>query len=201
MKYSIEELKSFLKPLMSEKRYNHSIMVMEEAKEYLEKYGNNNKEFFEKTIRAALMHDIAKEMTEEEINDYIEKNNIELNIYDPINKPLIHGIVGAEKCIKEYGFDEEMANSIRVHTTGNINMSLMDKIVFLADKTGRVNRSAVLEKVREKAFINLDEGIYYYLEENIIRLKEKNMIINPLSIETKNYFLKKLNKIKKKGWQ
>jgi len=45
----------------------------------------------------------------------------------------------------------------------------------------------------------LDEGIYYYLEENIIRLKEKNMIINPLSIETKNYFLKKLNKIKKKG--
>lgn len=195
MKYSIEELKGFLKPLMSEKRYNHSIMVMEEAKEYLKKYGNNNKEFFEKTIRAALMHDVAKEMTKEEVKNYVEKNNINLDIQKPINEPLIHGIVGADKCIKEYDFDEEMANSIRWHTTGNINMSLMDKIVFLADKTGRDNLLPTLKKVREKALIDLDEAIYYYIDENIKRLKDKNISINPISIETKNYFFNKLNKI------
>ena len=165
MKYSIEELKEFLKPLISEKRYNHSVMVMEEAKEYLKKYGNNDREFYEKTIRAALMHDMAKEMTQEEI--------------------------------KEYDFDEEMANSIRWHTTGSTNMSLMDKIVFLADKTGRENLLPTLKKVREKAFIDLDEAIYYYIEENIKRLKEKNATINQKSIETKNYFFKKLNKIAK----
>ena len=195
MKYSIEELKGFLKPLMSEKRYNHSIMVMEEAKEYWKKYGNNNKEFFEKTIRAALMHDVAKEMTKEEVKNYVEKNNINLDIQKPINEPLIHGIVGADKCIKEYDFDEEMANSIRWHTTGNINMSLMDKIVFLADKTGRDNLLPTLKKVREKALIDLDEAIYYYIDENIKRLKDKNISINPISIETKNYFFNKLNKI------
>ena len=195
MKYSIEELKGFLKPLMSEKRYNHSIMVMEEAKEYLKEYGNNDKEFFEKTIRAALMHDIAKEMTKEEIEKYVQKNNIDLDIENPINKPLIHGIIGADKCIKEYDFDEEMAHSIRWHTTGSINMSLMDKIVFLADKTGRDNKREILEKTREKAFIDLDEGIYYYIDENIRKLKEKEMIINPISVETRNYFHEKLNKI------
>lgn len=197
MKYSIEELKEFLKPLISEKRYNHSVMVMEEAKEYLKKYGNNDREFYEKTIRAALMHDMAKEMTQEEIKEYIKINSIDLDIDNPVNKPLIHGIIGADKCIKEYDFDEEMANSIRWHTTGSTNMSLMDKIVFLADKTGRENLLPTLKKVREKAFIDLDEAIYYYIEENIKRLKEKNATINQKSIETKNYFLKKLNKITK----
>ena len=192
MKYTIEELKAIIKPLMSEKRYNHSIMVMEEAKNYLKKYCSDDKEFYEKTIRAALMHDMAKEMTEEEIKEYIKNNNIDLDIDNIINKPLIHGIIGADKCLKLYDFDEEMAKSIRWHTTGSTNMSLMDKIVFLADKTGRENLLPVLEKVREKAFSNLDEAIYYCISENIKRLEEIRKPINPLSIKTKNYFLKKI---------
>jgi predicted HD superfamily hydrolase involved in NAD metabolism len=194
MKYSIEELKSIIKELMSEKRYNHSIMVMEEAKKYIEKYNKDDSVFYEKTIRAALMHDTAKEMNENEIEEYIKDNNIDLDISNPINRPLIHGIIGADKCIKLYDFDEEMAQSIRWHTTGSTNMSLMDKIVFLADKTGRNNLSPALEEVREKAFENLDKGIYLYITNNIEKLKVKEVPINPISLDVYNYYFNKIKK-------
>lgn len=195
MKYSIEELKKLLKKLISERRYNHSVMVMEEAKKYAEKYKENDKDFKEKTIRAALMHDMAKELTEEEIKAYIEQNNIDLDITNPINKALIHGIIGADKCLKLYDFDEEMAKSIRWHTTGNINMSIMDKIVFLADKTGRENLSKELQEIRNVAFQDLDKAIYLYISQNTKKLKEKGRSINPISLETEKYILNKIKKI------
>ncbi len=195
MKYSIEELKSIIKELMSEKRYNHSVMVMEEAGKYVEKYKKGDSSFYEKTIRAALMHDIAKEMSEKEIEEYIKDNNIKLDISNSINKPLIHGIIGADKCTKLYDFDEEMGQSIRWHTTGSTNMSLMDKIVFLADKTGRTNLSPKLVEIRNKAFENLDEGIYLYINNNMEKLKTKGIPINPISIDVQKYFYDKIKKI------
>lgn len=190
MRYSIEELKEVLKNSLSERRYNHSVMVMEESKNYIKAYKPNDKKFYEETIRAALMHDMAKEMGKEAEKKYIEDNNIDLDITNPINNALVHGIIGADRCLKEYDFNEQMSEAIRWHTTGNVNMSLMDKIVFLADKTGRNDLSPEMQEVRKQAFIDLDSAIYLYISGNIERLKQKNLPINELSYNAKKYFEK-----------
>ncbi|MBR4617731.1 MAG: bis(5'-nucleosyl)-tetraphosphatase (symmetrical) YqeK [Bacilli bacterium] len=181
MKYSIEELKSVLKSILSEKRYNHSILVMEEAQRYALKYKPGDKEFLERVKRAALMHDVCKEMTREEVIKYVEENNIDLNIDKEENKPLIHGIIGADLCFRKYDFTSEMANAIRWHTTGSLNMSLMDKIVFIADKIGRENLDDDLKKIRNLSYNNLDDGIILFIEKNIVRLKSKGIPIIDLS--------------------
>ena len=191
--YSIEELEKDLKNTLSEKRYNHSLMVMEEAKNYIAKYQPNDESFYQRTVRAALMHDMAKEMTMDKIKLYIADNNIDLDVDNPINKPLIHGIIGADLCLKKYDFDEEMAQAIRWHTTGSINMSLMDKIVFLADKTGRNNLDEEMKEIRKLAFDNLDKAIYLYISNNIERLKNRNIPINQISIDVKENIGKRLD--------
>ena len=167
MKYSIEELKEELRKYLSDYRYNHSIMVMEEAKKYLNIYCPNE-EFYDQTIRAALMHDIMKELSDEEALKYITDNNIYIDF---------------DLCLKKYDFTNDMAQAIRWHTTGHNNMSLMDKIVFLADKTGRSNLSPVLLEIREIAFSNLDKAICMYLEKTIERLKNKGASVNVKSLQ------------------
>lgn len=180
MKYSIEELKEELRKYLSDYRYNHSIMVMEEAKKYLNIYCPNE-EFYDQTIRAALMHDIMKELSDEEALKYITYNNIDIDFKK--DKVLVHGVLGADLCLKKYDFTNDMAQAIRWHTTGHNNMSLMDKIVFLADKTGRSNLSPALLEIREIAFINLDKAICMYLEKTIERLKNKGASVNVKSLQ------------------
>ena len=180
MKYSIEELKEVLKGYLSEYRYNHSICVMEKAKEYLNIFAPNDKELYEKTIRAALMHDVCKEFSEEESKEYIEKNSIDVSLDDVA---LVHGILGADLCSKLYDFTPDMAKAIYWHTTGCVDMSLMDKIVFLADKTGRDNLSDDLKRVDDMSKVDLDKAIIMYLEIVFDKLKSRNLTINENSIK------------------
>ena len=183
MKYSIEELEGILKECVSEKRYNHSILVMEEAIKYCLRYRANDNVFLEKVKRASLMHDICKEMSFDEIVRYIKDNNIDLDITKIENKPLIHGIIGADVCLKKYDFSEDMAKAIRWHTTGSLNMSLMDKIVFMADKVGRECLSDDLKEIKDISFNDLDEAIILFIEKNIERLNRKSIKVNELSIQ------------------
>ena len=116
-----EELKKYIK---DEKRYNHSLGVMKMCKELANKYNVDE----ERAKKAGLMHDVAKEIIDEEAIKYVEENNIEITEIEEYNTKLLHGKIGADICKKTYNFDEDMCNAIRWHTTGRAKMGLLEKI-------------------------------------------------------------------------
>ena len=125
------ELYNEVQKRLSEKRFRHSEGVVKRAIEYAQVYNVDIN-----TVKlVAIAHDIAKELTTEEVNFYIQKYNIVLDDIEKINKDLIHAKVGAYICKNIYDFSDDMVNAIKYHTTGKKNMSILEKIIYLADAT------------------------------------------------------------------
>ena len=153
----IEEIKQELEVILSPKRYEHSVGVMEKAIELAKIYGEDE----EKAAYAALTHDIAKEMTVEELINYTIENNITLSEDDKMCTSVLHGIIGADIAKKKYNFTAEMCNAIYYHTTGRANMTMLEKIVYVADKCE--------ERTRKSEHANTLRKI---AKENMLRIKE-----------------------------
>ena len=187
---SIEEIKIDLKETLSEKRYNHCIAVMEKAEELAKIYNANTEE----VMITALAHDIAKEMTIDEMMSYIKKNDIKIDDIEKIQPAILHGPIGADICKKRYGFSENMARSIAIHSTGDINMSKLNKIVYLSDKIEKNRTYDTVEEIREASQKDLDQAVLLFLNHHITNMIRKERIIHPKSISLRNELLLKQNK-------
>ena len=181
-----------LKNILSEKRYLHSVSSMKKAKELANEY----KEDEMIAMLTTLAHDIAKEMTEDEHREYAKKNGIELDDFDRIQKTMLHGKIGADIVKKKYGFTKEMQDAIFYHTTGRANMTMLDKIVFLADKSEerRTEESAdELRKIIKED--GLDRAILWDIDYySLPRFIEKEKLIHVESIYARNDIIEKLKK-------
>ena len=177
-----EKIEKEVKEILSEKRFLHCVMVAKKAEELAIKYGENPE--IAKIIGVA--HDIAKEMTEEEYFDYIEKNNIEIDDIEKENVFLLHAKVGADICKKKFGFNEQMQNAIKYHTVGNVDMDNMAKIIYIADKIEDSRDYEGVEIAREKTDIGLDEGMMFLLVRGIKKSLDKNKLVHPNSVNVYN---------------
>ena len=97
----LEQIREEVKHILSEKRYKHSLGVEKRAAELGAIYGVD----IEKAKLAGLTHDIAKEMTKEEIFAYAQENGIQLSPIEREIPKVLHGKIGADICKKKYGFD------------------------------------------------------------------------------------------------
>ena len=184
----IEEIKEELKSILSIKRYEHSLGAMEKAIELAEIFGEDRK----KAAYTALTHDIAKEMSIEEMIDYALKNGIEITKEDKLITRTLHGIIGADIVKKNYGFTQEMQDAIYYHTTGRENMTLLDKIVFLADKSEKGREGEDAEKLRNVIEEEgLDKAILWDIDYYTIpRMINKQKMIHPNSIYARNNLIR-----------
>ena len=176
---------------LSEKRYNHSIGVMKKVEELAELYKVN----INKAKLVGLAHDIGKELSKEDKLKYVKENDIEIDKIEKINVGLLHGKIGADICKKRYDFTEDMQDAIKFHTTGNKDMDLLAKIIFVADKIeeGRKykdkNKMQELELIREAAKENLDEAMLGLIDSSLIYTMQKKNLIHPDSISTRNQLI------------
>lgn len=169
----INEIEKYIKENLSEKRYYHSKCVMERAIELAIKY-NVDKEI---AAKIGIAHDVAKELSEEEKLQYVKDNNIEIDEIEKINTGLLHAKIGKDIAIKKFRFSENMGQAIKNHTTGNKDMDIYSKILFLAD------RSSVDRKFEDLEFLNnlidkdIDEAVLYILDKKIeLQIKKKQTI-------------------------
>ena len=125
------DLERDVKEILSEFRFTHSLGVVKKAVELAKQYGEDE----EIVKKVAIAHDIAKEMKNEELIKYANENKIEIDEVEKINPSLLHGKVGADIVAKKYNFTEDMKNAIKWHTTGRENMTMLEKIIYVADKT------------------------------------------------------------------
>lgn len=188
----LEEIKKEIEEELSQKRYEHSVSAMKKAIELAIKYGEDE----EKAAYTALIHDIAKEMTKEEYYMYAEKNNIKFDEFDKYEIVALHGKIGADIAKKRYGFTQEMQNAICYHTTGRADMTLLDKIVYLADKTEETRDYEGVEKLRNvMKSKGLDEAILWDIDNlTIPKMIKKQKMIHPDSLYARNDIILKLKK-------
>ena len=186
----IEKIQADLKEILSERRYTHSVGVMEMAGELAKIYGID----IETAKLAGLLHDNAKEIPDDEMLKYVEENNIEINEFEKHNIKILHGKIGADIAKKKYGVSEQIQKAIEYHTTTNPNMDTLAKIVYVSDKIEltRKSDSYDIEQEREVAKHDLDEAVLLIINNTTKHLIECDKMIVVESIETRNEIM--LNK-------
>ncbi|WP_251554773.1 bis(5'-nucleosyl)-tetraphosphatase (symmetrical) YqeK [Neobacillus muris] len=173
---------NFVKPQLTEHRYEHTLGVMETAISLAKKYGGHEK----KAEIAAIFHDYAKFRPKEEMKQIIIEQNFPQDLLD-FNAELWHAPVGAYLTKKEAGItDEEILNAIRYHTSGRPGMTLLEKIVYLADYIEPGRQFPGVEEVRQMAAENLDQALIKAVQNTIMFLMKKNQQVYPETFHTYN---------------
>ncbi|MDF2677847.1 MAG: metal dependent phosphohydrolase, partial [Bacillota bacterium] len=120
----IDTIKLKLEKSIGNSLYNHCLRTANEAEKLANNYGISK----DKAYVAGLLHDCGKNKFN--ISEKTEKNDKNKN-----NDNLIHSHIGASLATEEYNIsDEDIINAIKYHTTGRENMSLLEKVIFIADK-------------------------------------------------------------------
>ncbi|WP_342423890.1 bis(5'-nucleosyl)-tetraphosphatase (symmetrical) YqeK [Paenibacillus sp. FSL E2-0178] len=182
MEYSREALIEKVSDQMPDKRWKHTLGVMESSVKLAQRYGADP----ERAETAAILHDVAKYWPVERMREIIEQNGLstELLKYD---KQLWHAEVGAFAAEHDYGItDTEVLNAIRYHTSGRENMSLLEKIVCLADYIEPGRDFPGVDEIRRLAKVSLEEGLVAGLDSTISLLLEKRRIVFPLTVLARN---------------
>lgn len=182
----INKIQEIVKQRLSEKRYNHSVCVMERCEELAKKFDVD----LDTAKKVGIAHDIAKELTEEEKLEYVKKNNINIDEIEIENTGLLHAKIGADIVIKEFGFTDEMGDAIKAHTTGLPQMTLLSKILFIADRTSRERNFSDINLLNEILEKNINEAVLYIIDKKILLQTEKKQAIHLNSIIARNEILK-----------
>ena len=160
-----KELEKELKP----DRYDHTLGVAYTSASLAMVHGAN----VDKALIAGFLHDCAKCLSHEEQLSICEKNNIEITDVERRNHSLLHAKAGIYIASTKYEVrDPEILNAIRYHTTGRENMSLLEKIVYIADFI-EPNRKPLddMNIIRKEAFSDIDRCLAHILYNSINYLR------------------------------
>lgn len=160
-----KKLRKKIKDVMTKSRYEHTLGVEFTAASLAMRYEVD----IEKAELAGLLHDCAKCIDSEDTLDECKKYNIELTDVEKRNPFLIHSKLGAVHAKKLYGVDDEdIISAIRFHTTGKPDMTMLEKIIFIADyiEPGR-DKAPNLKEIRKMSFIDIDEAMYMILKDTL----------------------------------
>ena len=138
---------------------------------------------------AAWGHDIARALSHQELLARVQEFGLEISPVEEETPILLHGPVGAEILRRDYGIDEpEVLTATRFHSTGRAGMSLLEKVIFVADKIepGKVRAKPALARVRELADRDLDAAILEYLDQMLMVASEENWPVHPDAIAARN---------------
>ena len=180
-----------LKNRVSKKRFIHSMNVSKAAGMLAEIYGAS----VQKAKLAGLMHDIAKEMTHEEHLEILKDAPEIMKELENISVKLWHGPVGSLYLKQTYGInDEDILNSIFYHTTGRKNMSLLEKIIFVADHISEERKWPDVTYLRGLSKVDLEGAMLAKLVTSMKRCLSTKMEINKNTFETYNQIVSEKNK-------
>lgn len=179
----LEEIQSDLKKVLSAKRYHHSSGVADMAKHLAEVYGADP----EKAYMAGWIHDCAKELSLEEMQQVMKEAGLSLDEHMMHSRALLHGPCGSILAEKKYGItDRDIKSAIYFHTTGQPGMTLLEKIVFLADYIEPSRDFPGVDTLRKKAEKNLDKAVLAAYDSTISHLLEQGAYIYDLTFLGRN---------------
>ena len=179
----LEMYHRILKQNLSEKRYTHCVNVAKKAVYLAKKYGAD----VDKAELAGLLHDITKQMDNDLQLKIISDAGMRLSPIEFKNKNLWHAVSGTAYLKVKLGVDdEEILNAVRFHTTGRAGMSLLEKIVFVADIISEDRTSAEAKKIRVVVEESLDRAVCLASIALLETLMSRVLIIDPNTLAAYN---------------
>lgn len=181
-----QEIEKQLKKELDKERFSHTMGVMYTAAALAMAHNAD----MEQALYAGLLHDCAKCIPNDEKITLCEQYQITISDAERKSPFLLHAKLGAYYAKMIYGIeDNDILHAIKVHTTGEPEMNLLDKIIYIADYIEPNREQAPnLTFIRKLAFEDLDKAMEKILSDTLQYLTEKGGEIDPLTQETYHYF-------------
>lgn len=181
-----EQALQIVRKQMHEKRYIHTLGVMETAVELARRFGVDEK----KAELAAIFHDYAKCRPIHEMEEIIKREQLPQDLLEH-NKELWHAPVGAYLVETEVGItDQDILQAIMYHTSGHEQMTMLDKVIWVADYIEPGRKFSGVEEVRELARQDLNGALLQAVKNTIYFLLSKHQAVYPLTLHTYNALIK-----------
>ena len=184
---STKKIRKKLEKHLDAKRYEHTLGVAYTASAL----AMCNQADMDKALIAGLLHDCAKFMGNEKKISICKKEHIPITRIEEQNPFLLHAKVGRFLAKKQFHIhDEDILNAILFHNTGRPKMSVLEKIIYIADyiEPGR-KHAPNLPEVRRLAFQDLDLALLQILKDTLGYLHDGNAVIDPMTQETYDYYV------------
>ena len=182
----LKKIRKAMEKCQDAKRFEHTLGVAYTAAALAMRYDANVKD----AQIAGLLHDCAKCLSDEKRLSICEKHNISITEVERRNPFLLHAKVGSFLAMEEYKVtDSDIIHAILNHTTGRPGMSLLEKIIFVADYIEPGRRSAPnLKEIRKLAFQDLDAALLKILGDTLEYLQSTDGEIDPMTAKTYEYY-------------
>ena len=176
-----ENFEEHLKSMLTPARFAHSLGVRDTAIHLARLHGAD----IEKARIAGLLHDNAKNM--DNIYERCRDLEVELDEFELTSPPLVHAKLGAETAKCQFGItDSEILDAIRFHTVGRANMSLLEKIIFVADLTEPGRDFPDVPPIRLLAEKDLDSAVCECVRATIKINEKRGNPVHPAAYEVLN---------------
>ena len=188
-----EKIDSYLKENLNEFRYQHTLRVVDMGIILANKHGYDD---ILKVKLACYFHDAGKNLSPNKILDMVSNEGYKLTCEEIENVHIYHGVASMIIARDKFNInDMEVLNAIKNHVTGVEKMTILDKIVFLADFFEMGRDFDRVHKSRDAAIIdlNLDEALILAYDSTINELVSKRRFIHENTIRARNFILRKLN--------
>lgn len=143
----------------------------------------------EKCAFAAILHDITKRLSREEQLYLCENYGIIPCDIEKMEWKMLHGKTAAAIAEKEYHASADIVHAIAVHTTGCANMTLLDKIIYLADFIEETRDFKGVEPARALARQDIDQALLYCFDFSLTDLVERGKLIHKDTFEARNWLI------------
>ena len=178
----LRELRPIALSYLKNKRIPHVLGTEQEAIRLAERYGAD----VEKARVAALLHDCTKKLNMEEQLELCGRYGIQLDELEQKALKLLHAKTGAAIARDVFGVDDEIYNAIWWHTTGHAHMTLLEKVIYLADYIEPSRNFPGVDKLRAVCYKDLDEGLLMGLEMTIEEMTEMGNPVHHATIEARD---------------
>lgn len=171
-------------------RVAHVSGCIETAQKLARRYGACQ----EQARRAAALHDITKPLSVSDQLILCKKYGIILSDFEKNNPKLLHAKTGAAVARHCFGENAAVCSAILWHTTGKADMTLLEKILYLADFIEPTRHFPGVEEIRDLAEENLDAALLRGFSLSLEFLRESGNLCDPNSVQARDFLLRQIGK-------
>ena len=176
---SVEKLESVVLSLLKPSRVNHVRGCREEAVKLAKFWGADEIN----AARAALLHDVTKALDGPLQIHLCKCYGVSLDEFSKQNPKTLHALTGSLVAERIFRENSKVVEAIRWHTTGKADMSLLEKIIYVADYMEPDRDFPGVEKLRELAYTEIDDALRCGLEMTLDMLRKQGREISRQSNE------------------
>ena len=180
---SMEALEAEVISLMNPNRVAHVLGCRDTAVELAKVYGENEVD----AARAGLLHDITKAIDGPLQLTLCAEYGMILDTFSRRFPKTLHALTGSLVAQRVFGENEHVVSAICHHTTGRANMTLLEKIIYIADYVEPNRDFPGVEEMRRLAYTDLDAAVLMGLESAVAHVRRQGQALAPATIEALEY--------------